>query len=579
MTKSTFSHILMAVVLAMLFQNLNAQVLEAEKSHALSKDAKKGYLGSFQYDETAKQYTLVFVREKNKETIYETMKFDYDFNQLDVSSEVLSLKEAGKKYDFVEYEEDEWKNFNVVRVDAAAFGAGNITLQKGYITREWVRPNTFDLFNYTISYAGYWKYNFNEVEKVKPQMDVEVQMDPRAPDFVKKMAANAAKKIFLTAYMTDEPGFEVQSGRRYYNPKHATGGYYRSAKTFSGASGDIMVVGRQYYAVDKTYYNRFVALKYSAADLTEKARTLIDFEYGTDVFYKHELHDKSLVLFLAPLPAANVKPAKPNPNPRAFTYLRIDKNAIVKERIEFESPSSMWAINTVQLTEQGDLFVYGEALQKNNDKYYQQQTATSKFDNFQIMKISGGKMVFINSTSLPEFETKLQTPSNLKKINPYSGKRFDVGELTVLSSGDLIVSGQENDGGKYGNISLFHFSSDGKLKAQYGYKLEETGKEAQSMQTNHFEFENTDGKTLTWLIYEMTGATDEKLLLYPRMATIDISNAKISDFKQYGYDKDKEFFVDNSRPVILIENNGKVVFFGANKKNKEIWFCRVKLGN
>ena len=40
------------------FSNLNAQKLEAEKTHELSKDAKKGYLGSFTYDATDGSFTL-----------------------------------------------------------------------------------------------------------------------------------------------------------------------------------------------------------------------------------------------------------------------------------------------------------------------------------------------------------------------------------------------------------------------------------------------------------------------------------------------------------------------------------------
>jgi hypothetical protein len=83
---------------------------------------------------------------------------------------------------------------------------------------------------------------------------------------------------------------------------------------------------------------------------------------------------------------------------------------------------------------------------------------------------------------------------------------------------------------------------------------------------------------LTWLVYEIAGSTDEKALIYPWVAAIDIGKATVSDFQQYGYNKKEEFYVDNSKPIILIDNNQKAIFFGADKKNKEIWFGRVKLG-
>ena len=44
-----------ALTVAVSLVPLGAQVLEAEKSHKLSKDAKKGYLGSFTFDEEAKK--------------------------------------------------------------------------------------------------------------------------------------------------------------------------------------------------------------------------------------------------------------------------------------------------------------------------------------------------------------------------------------------------------------------------------------------------------------------------------------------------------------------------------------------
>jgi len=70
----------------MISKPLLSQVLETEKSIKLSKDAKKGVLGSFNYDDSNKQYTFVFARDLKKETVYETMKFDYDFNQISDNS-------------------------------------------------------------------------------------------------------------------------------------------------------------------------------------------------------------------------------------------------------------------------------------------------------------------------------------------------------------------------------------------------------------------------------------------------------------------------------------------------------------
>jgi hypothetical protein len=357
--------------------------------------------------------------------------------------------------------------------------------------------------------------------------------------------------------------------------------YLTPKKAFSAASGDIVVVGKQVVAWDTNYISRFVALKYAAADFSEKTRNMIEFKYGNDVIYKQLLSDNTIALFFAPLPKSYVKPGKPNPNTRAFTFIRIDKDANIKDRIEFESPSSKWDINNIELTDGGDLFIYGPASQKKNDDYYAEQTV-KKYDNFQFMKISGGKIAFTSTVKLDEFEKKLQAAPNMKKIDSYTGKDFEFGNMIFTSTGDIFLNGQEVEnnqkGKKFGNIYLFQFGSDGSLKTQYGYKMQESGKEAESVATINSEFENPDKQTLTWMIYEIAGSTDEKALIYPRVATIDIGKATVSDFQQYGYNKKEEFYVDNSRPIILIDNYQKAVFFGADKKNKEIWFGRVKLG-
>jgi hypothetical protein len=567
---------------AFVYQPVNSQVLEAEKSLALSKDAKKGNLGSFKYDDASKKYTLIFQREMKKETIYETMVLDYDFNMASDNSESLGLTDASKKFDFIEYDEEKWSDPTVVRVDAKAWGMGNVVLRKGTISREWVKPSSTSTTSgnwvTTYSYAGYWKYNFNKTEEVTPKIDMSISnlISPKAPGFVRKMIENQAKKIFLVTYMTDEPGFDVQTGRRFYNPRKLTSAYISGKKAFSKASGDIVVVGKQQVAWDTNYISRFVALKYSAVDFSEKNRNMIEFRHPSDVVYKKLLPDQTILLIYAPLPKSYVKPGKPNPNPRAFTYIRIDKDANIKERIDFESPSSRWDIDTVEMTESGDLLLYGPASQKNNDDYFVEQY-NPKYDNFQFMKISGGKITNIASTKFEDFEKKMQTPAGMKKVDPYEGKNFKLNSIATATNGDIFIGGQVYEGGKYGNLHLFQFSPDGSLKAQYGYKLQETGKEAEANACLNTIFENPD-QTYSWLIYELAGATDEKALIYPRMATIDLAKGSISGFKQFGVSKDQEFYVDNSRPVTIIDDNQKIVFFGADKKNKNIWFARVKLG-
>jgi hypothetical protein len=566
---------------------LFSQVLEMEKTNELSKDARKGDLGSFNYDDAAKQYTLVFVREQKKETIYETMVLDYDFNLISDNSESLSLIEASKKYDFVDYDEEKWIDPVVVRVDALAWGQGNVALRKGTISREWVKPSSTSTVsgNYivTTTVSGYWKYNFNEIDRLTPKIEMSVSdlISPKAPGFVRKMVENQAKKIYLVSYMTDEPSSDIQTGRRFFFPHAMSTAYLAPRKAFSAASGDIVVVGKQVVAWDKYYISRFVALKYAAADFSEKNRTMIEFEYGVDAIYKQILPDHSIALIFAPLPKNLVKPGKPNPNPRAYTFMLIDKDANVKERIEFESPSSKWDIHTIETTPAGELLIYGPASQKKNDAYFAEQYYP-KYDNLQFMKIADGKVAFITATKIEDFAKKMQMPPDMKKIDSYECKDLEFGAVVFTSSGDILINGQQAEKGskgnevKYGDIYLFQFGADGNLKAQYGYKLAETNKDATSQPTLDAEFENPDG-TLSWLVYEIAGVEKDRVLMYPQMAKIDLQSVNISKVATFGVSKKEAYYVDNSHPIVPIDNNTKLVFFGTDKKDKVLWFARVGL--
>ncbi len=554
----------------------NAQNLEAEKTYELSKDAKKGYLGSFNYSETAKEYTLVFVREKNKKTIYVTYKFDYDFNQISEVEEELTDVEASKKFDFVGVETgDTWNNPAVVRVDGDSWNMNQVVLRRGYMKRTWVRPTTTYSGDYIMYTPGYYKYDFVEEEKVKPKIPVDLDLDPRTPKMVVNMAMKAAEKIKLVTYQTDEPEVEVQTGAAHFHPKAGTY-YLKRKRNYAEASGDVMMLGYQMWYIQKDAFIRYVALLYDAKDLSLKEQTIIEFDYLYSVVAHKFLPDQSLAIVFAP--QGLLKNPGPNPNTREYYYMRISKDAKVMEKFKFESPSSKWNINDFVMTPSGDVYLYGEAFMAKNDKHFDKVGNVSKFDNFQLMKVTDGKLAYITSTPIDEFKAKLQFPPNMKKADPYIGKKFEVGPLTVTKNGDVFVSGQNLEGGKYGDITLFQFDSNGKLKAQYAYRLQETNPTAIGQTTTHVEFENPDDKTFTWIIYEIRGREDNKLLLYPRVATIDLESAKVSDFGTYGFSKKEKYYCDNNRPIILIENDEKAVFFGTDLKDKVLWFCRVKLG-
>jgi len=75
---------------------IKCQTLEKENTQELSKDARKGELFNFNYNEGDKEFTLVFKREKKKKSIYEIYQFDYDLNLL--KNETLEESAAQLRY-------------------------------------------------------------------------------------------------------------------------------------------------------------------------------------------------------------------------------------------------------------------------------------------------------------------------------------------------------------------------------------------------------------------------------------------------------------------------------------------------
>jgi len=546
--------ILLAIFISITFMlPLSAQTIEAEKTYSLSKDAKKGYLGSFKYDEATREYTLIFIHQKNSKTIYVTYKYDYDFNLINENSETLNDDDATVKYDFVNYNKDTWPNPTVVRIAQGL----DLTLRQGKIYRHWERAYVEYFGKMTLLIPAHYEYEFNETQKVKPRLKVDELSD--MPKFIQK----SASRIQLINYATDEPSMEIAKN---YGLKASHWG--ENKKTYAEASGDLLVFGAQSWMLKNFTTAQYLAIKYDAKTLKEKHQSIIKFDKYYGVVFSKALSDGSIAAVLAPMATGKNKPI----NVRDYYYLRINKDADVQEKIAFKSPSSKWEINDFAETETGDVIVYGAAFKKKNDKAFN-KLQNPKFDNFQIMRISKGKIEYVTSTSFDEFKSKQRMPKGMKKINSYEGKNFVVGNLVSAANGDIFISGQAKNEDKYENIGLFHFDNQGKLKAQYGYKIINKGTKINP----HVEFNNTDKKTLSWLIYESDGQTETKNLLYPRIATIDIESATVSEFKQM-YNKKNKFYIDNDKPIIFIENRNKAIFFGADKKDENIWFSRVKLG-
>ncbi|MBN2600959.1 MAG: hypothetical protein JXR87_03085 [Candidatus Marinimicrobia bacterium] len=143
---------------------------------------------------------------------------------------------------------------------------------------------------------------------------------------------------------------------------------------------------------------------------------------------------------------------------------------------------------------------------------------------------------------------------------------------TQTTSGDFFFSGQTADRSA---VHIFQFSDNGEFKEQYVIGTE---KQVKDFPIDYTIFENPDQQTLTVYIAELTAVEKGRQLKYPRIVTINISNAAISDIESYGLTKKNEYYLDDMYPTTLIDDGAKVVFFGRDKKDSSIWLGRVKFG-
>ena len=123
----------------------------------------------------------------------------------------------------------------------------------------------------------------------------------------------------------------------------------------------------------------------------------------------------------------------------------------------------------------------------------------------------------------------------------------------------------------------FHFDEKGELLSQYSVDTEESSKESKANGTEQLFIENAKGDKVYWVLNEIEGVSwaKGKMLVYPRIGHVKLDDNSISNFTSYG--GEEGYYLDPAFPFLETDKGNTIVFFGSNKKGKEIWFARVLL--
>jgi len=91
----------------------------------------------------------------------------------------------------------------------------------------------------------------------------------------------------------------------------------------------------------------------------------------------------------------------------------------------------------------------------------------------------------------------------------------------------------------------------------------------------HSMMENADG--LYWVAYEIEDVGGGEARAFPVISRIDQASTSIGDPLPLGRDGNKQlYYIDPSFPVLSLSPT-EHVYFGADVKGKNIWFCKLKL--
>lgn len=504
----------------------NAQTLDAENTYTLTGKSKRGALGDVSYDADKGTYTLTYVTKANdKKAKFQIYTFDNDFNFLNMEEDEIEFEKAKTKYTWFKFNGELYSTEGLY-VEPNLMGT--LVLKKKKIT-----------YKYDWFLLGYYK-DVDILKKVKPKTD---------------------------------------DGRKYYYLAHAE----------DDVTGDVLILCGIKDKINKDadgyrHFKDMVVLKYNY-NVELVSETSFSFDFPQTVAFARFIGDADggvggMSFVFAPMggPGMN-KVADPNKN--KFTYVRINASPEVVDNISFDSPAPFWKIDEMVIDySNDDVYLFGPSAM-GKDKYYNQLLATSKFKAVQLMKVSNHQLAFLTETDLEEFESKLKKPEDQKKSPSYAGKKFQIANYKIASNGDFFVSGQNfkpsNEGPKFNDILGFHFDKKGVLKSQYSVDTKESNKFAKANGTEQFFIENAKGDKMYWFQQEIVGVSMArgKMLAYPSIGSVNMADGNISSFTAYG--GDDGYYLDPLYSFLETDKGNTVVFFGSDKKGKEIWFARVKL--
>lgn len=400
---------------------------------------------------------------------------------------------------------------------------------------------------------------------------------------------------------------KAESGRAYFGVD----------KYWSKESGNLIVLG-YYETKDKKNPKQYVLLTIDFEGGVKEKN--IDVTGAYSIVFCTEISENApgkgvgkqdFILILAP--------KKGTAEATKYVYLHYDIKGALKNKVEFESPSSNLLVNSADV-KNGEVFlsalstkskdfyeetftdyaaIQGRGMSDGSENYQMMKynkAANEEMAFFHLLKFSGNKLMFASTASVDDFKAKKKIAPGEKSGKIYDGKKFAITSFEVTPANEYLIAGQRifriNIGDLknpdfrtgYGDVICFHFDAKGVLKAQYAVDKVFEDKKSEIFDMPQNFYVSGDGKYAYWEILEVKGysgynsywdaVSGRKTFrprYFPRITKIDLQSGTLSEFK---YPGQKKYFIYGEGKSFN-SNTLTTTYVGRDEDNENLWIGKV----
>lgn len=581
---------------------VSAQLDVLEKDYAVSRKARKGYLGSIETHPSQNTFDLIYVlKSGSNKIITETYTYDKDLALINTVKEEDDVDKVKTKYKWFKFKGETYERQSV--------------FVRANMKQEMVFRDKTIRFKWSWFRGGY------------------------------------AKKVILGDKVKPK---DEESGARYM----FRGGYYEN-----DAEGYMLVCAGLRDGNDNagSYLKYHILSADKDVNLTKKDE--ITFTYAKAPIVSQPMEDddpatnddkpRDWVLIFAPQGGPGMK--KVEGDAKMYTYCRYSPTGALIEKFDFSAPVTGWRILGA-FERDGQVYLYGPGIGKdkyNNEIFkgpilsntsdeegeskgggllgglkaltggeFAQVTQDAidkrldemKYSNFQVAKLTAGKLAFISQPTIDELNDHNVKPEGQKRKMEFDGKRFITTGISLNSSNNVFIAGQDykldnmgkNKGSRlYKGLFLLQFAPDGTYMRNYGVELDQRkylGMFTKGLTPDMYPaysriMESPDHTKIYWMItmckaidkdtdidsdYNFfsgttttTTTTSYSPLYSVEYGVINTATGTASEFKTLGEDEKRKFYLFPDKNVLQLNNY--VVYLSETEKGDKILLSRFDL--